>query len=123
MIIPNKSEAEILSGIKVHDWDSAKKAADVIKAKGANIVVITLGSLGALICETGNYYKVDAIKVNAVDTTAAGDTFCGALCVGISEGNTIVDSVKMAAKASALTVTRMGAQSSIPYRSELATLI
>ncbi len=123
MIIPNKSEAEILSGIKVHDWDSAKKAADVIKAKGANIVVITLGSLGALICEAGNYYKVDAIKVNAVDTTAAGDTFCGALCVGISEGYTIVDSVKMAAKASALTVTRMGAQSSIPYRSELATLI
>ena len=122
MVTPNKSEAEILSGIKVHDWDSAKKAADVIKAKGANIVVVTLGSLGALVCDGKNYHKVEAIKVKALDTTAAGDTFCGALCVGISEGLSIVDSVKMAAKASALTVTKMGAQSSIPYRSELSTL-
>jgi len=122
IITPNKSEAEILSGIKVHDWDSARKAADVIRAKGAGIVVITLGSLGALVWEDGKYHKVDSIKVKAVDTTAAGDTFCGALCVGISEGLSIVDSVKMAAKASALTVTRMGAQSSIPHRSELSTL-
>lgn len=122
IITPNKNEAEILSGIKVFDWESAKKAADVIKAKGASIVVITLGSLGALVYEGGNYHKVEAIKVDAVDTTAAGDTFCGALCVGISEGHSIVDSVKMAAKASALTVTRMGAQSSIPHRSELSAL-
>jgi ribokinase len=122
IITPNKSEAEILSGIKVHDWESAKKAADVIRAKGANIVVITLGSQGALICENQKYHKVEATKVTALDTTAAGDTFSGALCVGISEGNSIVDAVKMAAKAAALSVTRMGAQSSIPYRSELSLL-
>jgi ribokinase len=122
MITPNKSEAEILSGIKVHDWESAKKAGDVIRAKGADIVVITLGSLGALICEENGYQKVDAVKVNALDTTAAGDTFSGALCVGISEGKTIVDSVKMAAKAAALSVTRMGAQSSIPFRKELSSM-
>lgn len=123
IITPNKSEAEILSGIKVFDWESAKKAAEVIRAKGANIVVITLGDLGALVCENGLFHEVKAVKVEAIDTTAAGDTFCGALCVGISEGKTIVDSVKMAAKASALTVTKMGAQSSIPYRSELSTLV
>jgi len=122
MITPNKSEAEILSGIKVFDWESAIQAADVIRAKGANIVVITLGSLGALISEGKNNYKVEATKVVAVDTTAAGDTFSGALCVGISEGTSVLDSVKMAAKAAALTVTRMGAQSSIPFRSELAAL-
>jgi ribokinase len=122
MIIPNKSEAEILSGIKVHDWESAQKAADVIRAKGANIVVITLGSQGVLIFDGGNYYKIEAVKVTAIDTTAAGDTFSGALCVGLSEGKSIVDAVKMAAKAAAISVTRMGAQASIPFRSELSLL-
>jgi len=120
VITPNKSESEILSGIKVYDWQSAHKAAAVIRAKGANVVVITLGSLGALVCDDNNYHQIEAIKVEAIDTTAAGDTFCGALCVGISEGLSIVDAVKMAAKASSLTVTRMGAQSSIPFRSDLS---
>lgn len=122
MITPNKGEAEMLSGIKVTDWESAKRAADVIRAKGVNIVVVTLGSLGALIAENNKYYQVEAYKVDAVDTTAAGDTFSGALCVALSEGKSIVDSVKFAAKASALTVTKMGAQSSIPHRTELSVL-
>ncbi|MBP7022885.1 MAG: ribokinase [Bacteroidales bacterium] len=122
MITPNKVEAEMLSGIKVTDWESAKRAADVIRAKGVNIVVVTLGSLGALIAENNKYYQVEAYKVDAVDTTAAGDTFSGALCVALSEGKSIVDSVKFAAKASALTVTKMGAQSSIPHRTELSVL-
>ncbi len=122
MITPNKTEAEILSGIKVTNWDKAKQAADVISAKGVDIVVITLGSLGAFIKENGKYHKVEAFPVTAVDTTAAGDCFSGSLCVGLSEGLSITDAVKMAAKASALTVTRMGAQSSIPYRKELTSL-
>ena len=122
IIIPNKSEAEILSGIKVTDFDSARQAADIISAKGVDIVVITLGSQGALIKEYQEYHFVEAFKVDAVDTTAAGDTFCGTVCVGLSEGKTILDSVKMAARAAALTVTRMGAQTSIPYRSELSSL-
>ena len=123
MITPNKTEAEILSGIKVSDWDRARKAADVISSKGVNIVVITLGSLGAFIKENNNYHKVEATRVNAVDTTAAGDCFSGSLCVGLSEGMSIVDAVKMAARASALTVTRMGAQSSIPFRKELTAMV
>lgn len=122
IIIPNKSEAEILSGIKVTDRDSARQAADIISAKGVDIVVITLGSQGALIKEHNEYHFVEAVKVNAIDTTAAGDVFCGSVCVGLSEGKTILESVEMAAKASAITVTRMGAQSSIPIRSELLSL-
>jgi ribokinase len=122
IIIPNKSEAEILSGIKVSDIESAKQAADIISAKGVDIVVITLGSQGALIKEYKEYLFVEAFKVDALDTTAAGDTFCGAVCVGLSEGRTILDSVKLAARAAAITVTRMGAQASIPYRSELSSL-
>lgn len=122
IIIPNKSEAEILSGIKVTDLESAKQAAGIISEKGVDIVVITLGSQGALIKEHDNYQFVEAVKVEAVDTTAAGDVFCGTVCVGLSEGKSILESVQMAAKASAITVTRMGAQSSIPYRSELASI-
>ena len=118
-IIPNKTEAEILSGIKVSDFKSAKQAADIIASKGTNIVVITLGSEGAFIKEGNEYNLIKAEKVKAVDTTGAGDTFCGAFSVAISEGLSIVEAVKMANKASAITVTRPGAQSSIPYRKEL----
>jgi ribokinase len=114
IIIPNSIEAEILSGIKVSDWTSAKAAANAINAKGVDIVVLTLGAQGALIKEGDRFYEVAAEKVTAVDTTAAGDTFCGALCVGISEGMSVVDAVKMACKASAISVTRMGAQASAP---------
>jgi len=119
MITPNKNETEMLSGIKVTDWESAKKAADVISEKGVEIVVITLGSQGALIKDGEQYHKIDAIPVEAVDTTAAGDTFCGSLCVGLSEGMSVPDSVHLACKAAAISVTRMGAQSSIPYKKEI----
>lgn len=122
IITPNKTEAELLSGIKVSDWEQAKKAARIIGDKGVEIVVITLGSKGALIKQKDEYFEVKAHKVEAVDTTAAGDTFNGALCVSLSEGLSVVDAVKFACKASAITVTRMGAQSSIPYRKELAVM-
>jgi len=121
MIIPNNTEAEILSGIEVTDIESAKQAAEIISAKGVDIVVITLGSKGALIKEYAEYHFVESLKVDAVDTTAAGDTFCGTVCVGLSEGKSILDSVKLAVRSAAITVTRMGAQASIPYRSELST--
>jgi len=118
-IIPNENEAEMLSGVKVFDWDSARKAADLINAKGVKIVVITLGSKGALIKEGNVYHEVPVVKIKAVDTTAAGDTFCGAFCVGISEGLSTLDAVKLANKASGITVTREGAQASIPFRKEI----
>jgi ribokinase len=119
IITPNATEAELLTGIKVNDWDSARKAVDSIAEKGVEIVVVTLGEKGALVREGDLYYEIHAEKVKAVDTTAAGDTFSGALCVGISEGMNVVDAVRMACKACAITVTRMGAQASIPYRREV----
>jgi ribokinase len=119
LIAPNNTEAEMLSGIKVKDWASARRAADKISDKGVRIVVVTLGALGALVKENGSYFEVLSEKVEAVDTTAAGDTFCGSLCVGISEGKSIVEAVKIACRASAITVTRMGAQAAIPYRHEV----
>lgn len=119
VVVPNKTEAEMLSGITVKDWASARRAADKIAERGVRIVVITLGALGALVKENGSYYEVCSETVEAVDTTAAGDTFCGTLCVGLSEGKNVVDAVKMACKASAITVTRMGAQAAVPYRHEV----
>lgn len=118
-IIPNKTEAEMLSGIKVSDLETAKQAADIIAAKGVDKVVITLGSKGALIKDGDVYSFIPADRVEAVDTTAAGDTFCGAFCVGISEGLSIEDAVRMATKAAGITVTREGAQAAIPYRKEI----
>lgn len=121
-IIPNETEAEMLSGIKVFDLGTAKQAADIIAAKGVDVVVITLGSKGALIKEGASYFEVPVPTIDAVDTTAAGDTFCGAFCVGISEGLSIVDTVRMANQAAGITVTREGAQVAIPYRKELFQL-
>ena len=112
----------ILSGVKVTDWESARKAADIISAKGVDIVVITLGSKGALIKEKDIFHEVPVPKVKAVDTTAAGDTFCGALCVALSEDVDVLDAVKFANKCASITVTRMGAQPSLPYRKEIDVL-
>lgn len=122
MIIPNETEAEMLSGIKVTDWESVQKAADTISRKGVDIVVITMGAKGAFVKENDNYYRVSVPPVKALDTTAAGDTFCGALCVALSENMKVLDAVKFACKCASITVTRMGAQSSLPYRKEIDQL-
>ena len=119
MIIPNATEAEILSGVKVKDWESARKAAEIIGHKGVDIVVITLGSLGALLKEGDRYVQIPGEKVEVVDTTAAGDTFCGALAVALSEGKDLVESIVFANTCASVTVTRMGAQNSIPYRENI----
>ena len=116
MVTPNRIEAEMLTGIKIaNDADVEKE----ICAMGVKNVIITLGSKGCLIREEGVSYRIDAFKVEPVDTTAAGDTFNGALCVGLSEGMDLKQAAVMASKASSIAVTRMGAQSSIPYREEL----
>lgn len=119
MLIPNETEAEILSGVKVTDCESACRAASVISSKGVDIVVVTMGSRGALVKSGGDFYEVPSVKVKAVDTTAAGDTFCGALCVALSEGRDIADAVRFANKCASVSVTRMGAQASVPYRREI----
>ena len=119
MLIANETETEHISGITITDMESICRAADVISERGVENVVITLGSKGAFIKENGAYHKVPAIKVKAVDATAAGDTFCGAICVALAENKSILDAVEFANKCASVTVTRMGAQSSLPYRSEI----
>lgn len=119
MITPNRTEAELLTGMAVTDLDSAKQAAAVLAGRGVSVVVITLGSQGALVLEKDEFTHIEACPVKAVDTTAAGDVFNGAVCVALSEGKTVIDAVKFGSKAAALSVTRMGAQSSIPKREEV----
>lgn len=119
MVTPNRIEAEMLTGVKIANDADVEKVAEEICAMGVKNVIITLGSKGCLIREEGVSYRIDAFKVEPVDTTAAGDTFNGALCVGLSEGMDLKQAAVMASKASSIAVTRMGAQSSIPYREEL----
>ena len=116
-ITPNETEAELLTGVKVVDAASAAKAVGVLKKRGVGHVVITMGSKGAYCGDCGKVYPCR--KVKAVDCVAAGDTFNGAFAVALSEGKTCADAIAFAQKASAISVTRPGAQSSVPYRKEL----
>jgi len=119
MITPNETEAELISGIPVQDVDSAILAAQNLYNRGVKVVIITLGSKGALIYTGDKGTLVPSPKVEAIDTTAAGDVFNGAIAVAISEGLTLEKAVEFACKAAAISVTRMGAQASAPYRKEV----
>ena len=119
LITPNETEAELLTGTKVTDEQSALKAATQLHDKGVDVVIITMGAAGAFLLENGNSELIKAPKVDAVDTTAAGDTFNGALTVALSEGRAIRESIAFANKAASISVTRIGAQSSVPYRKEI----
>ncbi len=119
MITPNETEAELLTGIKVTDPVTAEKAAKALLNKGVSIVIITLGSKGAFFHTHDGFKIIPAPKVAAVDTTAAGDVFNGALSVAISEGFELEKAVGFANKAAAISVTRLGAQSSAPYWKEI----
>jgi len=118
-ITPNETEAEILTGVKVTDMDSAREAADVLISKGVKNVIITLGSKGAFLKSDSFDGMIATEKVSAMDTTAAGDCFNGALSVAILDGKTMEEAVAFACKAASISVTRMGAQASMPYRNEL----
>lgn len=120
MITPNETEAEILTGIKVSDEQSALKAATLLHQKGVEVVIITMGSAGAFLLANDRHEIIPAPHVVAVDTTAAGDTFNGALVVALAEGKTIRESIAFANKAAAISVTRIGAQSSVPFRNEIS---
>jgi ribokinase len=119
IITPNETEAELITGIRIVSEESAVKAAKAMCGMGIKTVIITLGNKGALVYENDKWEIIPAFKVKAVDTTAAGDIFNGALCVGMSEGKTIYEAVRFAQAASSIAVTRKGAQTSAPGREEV----
>ena len=118
IITPNEKEAEMLTGIKISNIERAKEAARVLAGKGIETIIITMGAEGALVFHNNEFELVPGSKVKAVDTTAAGDVFNGALVVAISEGNDLIEAVRFANTAAAISVTRLGAQASAPRRSE-----
>ncbi len=119
ILTPNETEAELLTGIKVTDEPAAAKAADKLRSRGAQTVILTLGPRGAFIADKTGKQLVPGFKVKAVDTTAAGDIFNGALAVALAEGKPLPCAVRFANAAAALSVTKLGAQPSAPIRKEI----
>lgn len=119
LITPNQTEAQTLTGVEVTDEASAELAAQVLVSWGVERVVITMGSAGAYLYQAGKGVMIPAYKVDAVDTTAAGDVYNGALCAALAEGMSLEQALHFATKASAISVTRAGAQPSVPSREEV----
>ncbi|HZI53952.1 MAG TPA: ribokinase, partial [Chitinophagaceae bacterium] len=119
LLTPNETEASLLTDIIVDDETTASQAASIFLSKGVKNVIITLGKQGAYFQNENLKLKIDAPVVMAIDTTAAGDTFNGALAVAITENMNWEQAIKFAVTAASISVTKMGAQSSIPYRSEI----
>jgi ribokinase len=123
IMTPNETEAELLTGINVLDEAGAAAAAAQLRARGVGTVVITLGVRGAYVAGADVRQLVPGFKVKAVDTTAAGDVFNGALAVALAEGRAIAQAVRFANAAAALSVTRRGAQPSAPTRASIEALL
>jgi ribokinase len=119
LITPNETEASFLTGINVRDQATASEAASFFLSKGVENVIITMGSHGAYFQNNQMKIMIPAPKVKAIDTTAAGDVFSGALTVALTEKMDWEKSIGFAVQAASISVTRMGAQSSIPYRKEI----
>jgi ribokinase len=119
LITPNETEAFDLTGILVKDEISASAAADFLLKKGVENVIITLGREGAFFQNGHLKIKVNAPVVEPLDTTAAGDTFNGAITVALTENMEWDKAIRFAVQAASISVTRMGAQSSVPYRKEI----
>lgn len=116
-VTPNETEAEILTGVKVTDPKSAQKAVDALLKKGVKHALITMGSKGVYCGNCRKLYPTK--KVKAVDCVAAGDTFNGAFVVALTEGKSCKDAIAFAQQAAAISVTRPGAQASVPFRREV----
>jgi ribokinase len=119
LITPNETEATMLTGISVIDENSASEAADFLLSKNVKNVIITMGKNGAYFKNKSLKFIINAPIVKALDTTGAGDTFNGAIAVALTEKMNWQDAIKFSVKAASISVTRMGAQSSVPYRNEI----
>ena len=123
VITPNETEAQALVGFPVVDRTSAAQAAEQLLSRGVGVAVVKLGVQGVYYATAGGGDFVTPFPVKAVDSVAAGDAFNGALAVSLAEGETLYQSVRMAAAAGALAVTKSGAQDSMPYRAEVEELL
>ena len=123
VITPNETEAQALVGFPVVDRTSAAQAAEQLLARGVGIAVVKLGAQGVYFANADGGDFVTPFQVEAIDSVAAGDAFNGALAVSLAEGATLEQSVRMAAAAGALAVTKSGAQDSMPYRKEVEGLL
>ena len=119
IIIPNETEAAYMTGIQVVDDASALAAIRKMQSMGVKEAIITVGKQGAYTLCDDQLVRVPAVEVKAVDTTAAGDTFCGALCVALTKGMPMADAIRIACKAASISVTRRGAQPSVPTAAEV----
>lgn len=119
ILVVNETEAEFLTNQKVETDSEVEKAAQTLLNKGVETAIITLGVRGSYLTNATNKEFLPAFKVEAVDTTAAGDTYCGSLAVALVEGKSFKEAIRFAAAASAISVTRMGAQPSAPTRKEI----
>jgi ribokinase len=123
IVVVNETEAELITGIPVTDAATAQKAAGAIRDLGATTAIVTLGEAGSLLVSEDGASLVPAFPVEAVDSTAAGDTYCGCLVTALSEGMKIPQAVRFASAGAALSVGRLGAQPSVPWRSEIDEFI
>ena len=119
ILTPNEVETESLSGVQVSTAADAERAAKVLLDKGLSAVILTLGERGALLLTPDLTRQVPAYTVEVVDTTAAGDAFCGALATGLAQGENLVDAVAFANAAGALAVTVLGAAPSMPAAAQV----
>jgi ribokinase len=123
ILTPNETEAELLTGVRVTNAANAATAADRLLAQGVGTVIVTLGARGAFVATRELKRLVPGFKVKALDTVAAGDVFNGALAVALGEGRPLLDAVRFANAAAAISVTRPGAQPSAPRRREIQRLL
>ncbi len=124
IITPNETEAETLTGIRVRSEKDCHRAANALQKAGVRHVIITLGARGAFLAmDDGTRLLIPSFPVQPIDTTAAGDTFNGALAVALGENHPLPEAIRFANAAAALSITRLGAQPSAPKRREIVALL
>ena len=123
ILTPNETEAESLTGITVTNQKSAQAAADILHQKGVAVVIITLGAKGVYLSAPECKKMIKSFKVKAVDSTAAGDVFNGALASALSQELGLLEAIRFAIAAAAISVTRLGAQPSVPTRKEIEKML
>jgi ribokinase len=122
-ITPNQTEAHALSGVEVSDWDSARRAAERLLRHVRRGVIVKLGGAGALVLDHAAEQRIEGLTVPVVDTTAAGDAFCAALSLALADGMPLAAATRFANVVGALTVTRLGAQPSLPTLAEVRRFV